>query len=68
MLELDVNLKEQIIINRLKNLSRQHFEVNLDLIQANAIGQADAIPQIQKRLDDIQASYLAIESLINNNA
>lgn len=64
MIELDDGLKEQLIVNRLKNLSRQHFETQLDLLQANAIGQTEAISQIQKRLDDIQASYNAIEALL----
>jgi predicted nucleic acid-binding Zn-ribbon protein len=62
--DIDVNIKTQLINNRLQNLSRQHFEAELDKVQADANGQADNVARVTERMTELENAYIAIEALL----
>lgn len=64
MITLEKDLKVQMINNRLRNLARQHYDITLDIVQAEANGMTDEVLVHQDRLDKLQNAYVAIEGLI----
>lgn len=63
---IDTTLKNQMINNRLQNLTRQHFEAKLDIIQAEANGRVEDVERYKEYLLQLEKSYIAIEALLNN--
>ena len=66
--DMDVNVKTQLINNRLQNLSRQHYEGELDRVQAEANGQTDNVTRITERMGELENAYVAIEALLTPGA
>lgn len=63
--DIPQDVKTQIINNRLQGLSRQYFEVQLDMEQAKANGSsADEIARVQSRLTQLENAYTAVEALL----
>jgi len=65
---IDVNIKTQLINNRLQNLSRQYFESELDKVQAQANGQIDNAERVTERMTELENAYIAIEALLTQGA
>jgi len=65
---IDVNIKTQLINNRLQNLSRQYFESELDKVQAQANGQIDNAERVTERMTELENAYIAIEALLAQGA
>ncbi|MGO4887056.1 hypothetical protein ACJ2A9_04800 [Anaerobacillus sp. MEB173] len=62
---LEKDIRVQMINNRLQNLSRQYFEVKLDLVQAEANGSTGEIEHHTQRLTQLEKSYDAIKLLLD---
>ena len=66
--DIDVNIKTQLINNRLQNLSRQYFEAELDKVQSEANGQIDNAERVTERMTELENAYIAIEALLTQGA
>ena len=66
--DMDVNVKTQLINNRLQNLSRQHYEGELDRVHAEANGQIDSVERVTERMTELENAYIAIEALLTQGA
>lgn len=61
---LSNDLKTQLINNRLNNLSRQYFELEMDKAQAQSNGNDQDLQRVIERMTQLEKTYAAIEALL----
>jgi hypothetical protein len=62
--DLSEDLRIQLINNRLSNLSRQYFELEMDKAQAQANDNAQDIQRVTDRMTQLESAYAAIQALL----
>lgn len=57
-------MKVQLIRNRLSNISRQYFELEMDKLQAQANNSEPDLLRITDRMVQLENAYSAIQALL----
>lgn len=65
MIELAKEQKIQIIEQRRMTISRNIFDLELDVVVVTSYGRAEDVEAIKKRIEELKSADLSLQQLIN---
>ncbi|HAY22602.1 MAG TPA: hypothetical protein DCY27_10650 [Desulfobacterales bacterium] len=60
---IEKEIKEYAKNTRLKQLKMRYFDLEMDRVSLEYIGDKEAVAQIKQRMEDVKKAYKAVEAL-----